>query len=261
MGNPSIGALIQKIKGIPDYDGLLESSFNGRGPTMETLGMAIASYERTLISANSAFDRWYYGKQEEALSNNAKRGFKLFVGKANCVTCHRIDEQYALFTDHDLHNTGIGYLESMYKEPDVQEVVVAPGVVINVDKDVIDAVSERKPNDLGLYEVTQNPHDRWKYKTPSLRNVALTAPYMHNGSLNTLREVVEFYNQGGVPNEVLDPLIRSLNLTTDEIDDVVAFLESLTGDNIDVLVADAFAAPVGDLTRTDPNWAHDRKNQ
>jgi cytochrome c peroxidase len=79
-----------------------------------------------------------------------------------------------------------------------------------------------------------------------LRNVALTAPYMHNGSISTLKEVVDFYNQGGISNENLDPLINPLNLNNAEIDDLTAFLESLTGDNIDELVADAFAAPVGD---------------
>jgi cytochrome c peroxidase len=101
-------------------------------------------------------------------------------------------------------------------------------------------------NDLGRYEITQNPDDRWKYKTPSLRNAALTQPYMHDGSISSLREVVEFYNSGGIANNNLDPLIQPLSLTSTEIDDLVAFLVSLTGDNIDILVADAVAAPVGD---------------
>jgi cytochrome c peroxidase len=105
--------------------------------------------------------------------------------------------------------------------------------------------------------VTQNPSDRWKYRTPGLRNVALTAPYMHNGSLGTLHEVVEFYNGGGVPNELQDPRIRPLGLSEREVDELVAFLESLTGNNVDVIVADAFAAPVGDITKADPHWAHD----
>lgn len=257
MANPSVGTVIEKIKRIPEYEGLFEDAFAGKGPSMETVGMAIASYERTLVSANSAFDRWYYGKEERALKDDAKRGFELFTGKADCGACHRIAQDHALFTDHRLHNTGIGYSQSMQKEPEIREVLVAPGVVLNVAKEVIESVSERKPNDLGLYEITQNPHDRWKYKTPSLRNVALTTPYMHNGSLGTLKEVVEFYNQGGISNQGLDPLIRPLGLTEQELDDLVAFLESLTGANIDVLVSDAFAAPVGDLTRADPNWAHE----
>jgi cytochrome c peroxidase len=137
-----------------------------------------------------------------------------------------------------------------------QKVTLAPGVVVEVPRDVIRSVSENAPNDLGLYEITQNPADRWKYRTPTLRNVALTAPYMHNGALQTLREVVEFYNRGGEPNEVLDPLIRPLSLQSAEIDDLVAFLESLTGANVAQLVADAFAAPVGDVGTDDPNWTH-----
>jgi cytochrome c peroxidase len=111
---------------------------------------------------------------------------------------------------------------------------------------VIAAAAELPPNDLGRYEVTENPEDRWKYRTPSLRNVALTAPYMHDGSLSSLREVVEFYNAGGIANELLDPALRPLGLSEEEIEDLVAFLRSLTGDNVDALVADAFAAPVGD---------------
>lgn len=118
---------------------------------------------------------------------------------------------------------------------------VAPGKSLSVT-----AVLPHQRNDLGRYEVTQDPADRWKYKTPSLRNVALTSPYMHDGSIRSLREVVEFYNNGGIVNENLDPLVRPLGLTAIEIDDLVAFLLSLTGDNIDVIVADAFAAPVGD---------------
>jgi len=99
--------------------------------------------------------------------------------------------------------------------------------------------------DLGRYEITSLPADRWRYRTPTLRNVALTAPYMHDGSLPSLRDVLLFYNQGGVPNEVLDPLISPLGLSDAEIDDLLAFLQSLTGGNVDALVSDAFAAPIG----------------
>jgi cytochrome c peroxidase len=123
---------------------------------------------------------------------------------------------------------------------------VSPGVFLDIDPTVTAAATERRPNDLGLYEITEQPQDRWKYRTPTLRNVALTAPYMHDGSMASLREVIEFYNAGGVPNEVLDPLIRPLGLSENEIADLVAFLESLTGGNVDELVEDAFAAPVGD---------------
>jgi len=101
-------------------------------------------------------------------------------------------------------------------------------------------------NDLGRYEVTGDPADRWKYRTPTLRNVALTAPYMHDGSLGSLQEVVAFYNAGGVVNPNLDPLLKPLVLSPAAQEDLVAFLMSLTGDNVDVIVADAFAAPVGD---------------
>ena len=127
-----------------------------------------------------------------------------------------------------------------------QRIQVAPGIYIEVDQNVIDSVSEPKANDLGRYEVTQNPTDRWKYKTPTLRNVSLTAPYMHNGSFASLKDVVEFYNRGGIANENLDPLIKPLNLNGQEKTDLTTFLNSLTGDNIAELVADAFAAPVGD---------------
>jgi cytochrome c peroxidase len=117
---------------------------------------------------------------------------------------------------------------------------------VSVPRNVINSVGEPPPSDLGRYEVTQVPDDRWRYKTPILRNIALTAPYMHNGAFGTLKEVVDFYNRGGVPNPLLDPLIRPLGLTDSEIRQIVAFLGSLTGDNVKTLVRDAFAAPIGD---------------
>ena len=258
MANPSIGYVINKIKGIKEYQGLFEAAFDGKGPTMETVGMALASYQRTLNSGNSRFDQWYYGKQQDALSEDEKAGFALFVGKGKCSACHLINEKYALFTDQLLHNTGHGYNVSMGIKPKTTRVQLAPGVFVNVDNEVIDSVRQTpKQNDVGLYTITQNPFDRWKFRTPILRNVALTAPYMHDGAFTNLRQIVEFYNQGGVPNELLSPLITPLNLTEQEIDQLVAFMGALTGDNIEMLVGDGFAAPIGDIRTQDPNWAHD----
>jgi cytochrome c peroxidase len=245
MGNPSVGQVIERIRSLPSYNTRFDQAFPGRGVTMETVGMALASYERVLVSANSAFDRWYYGSDQTAMTADQQAGFRLFTGKANCSSCHHVTQESALFTDMQMHNTGIGYRRSMMKPPADARVQIAPGKHITVRGDVVADASEPPPNDLGLYEITENPADRWKYRTPTLRNVALTAPYMHNGSIGTLEEVIAFYNGGGFENELLDPLIRPLNLTEEETDQLLLFLTALTGDNVDALVADAFAVPVG----------------
>ncbi|MEJ2621868.1 MAG: cytochrome c peroxidase [Candidatus Thiodiazotropha sp.] len=207
MANPSVGAVIKKIRRLPDYKNLFEQAFNGEPVNMQNVGKALASYERVLVSGNS------------------------------------------------MHNTGLGYRESMGIRPEKEKMLVAPGFYLEVSQDVLDDIGHKPPTDVGLYEITENPLDRWKYHTPSLRNVALTAPYMHNGSLSSLREVVEFYNQGGVENELLDPRIRPLDLNNDEVAYLVDFMLSLTGGNVDELVSDAFASPVGDLTQDDPHWS------
>ena len=138
------------------------------------------------------------------------------------------------------------------------KVQLAPGEYVEVDNEIINSVNQQKRNnDLGLYTITENPEHRWLFKTPSLRNVSLTAPYMHNGIFGTLDEVIDFYNGGGFSNELLSPMIKKLNLTKDEKNNLKYFLESLVGDNINILVADALSTPVGDLTIDDPNWANE----
>jgi cytochrome c peroxidase len=128
---------------------------------------------------------------------------------------------------------------------------IAPGTFIDIAPDAAEGAAETPPSDLGLYEITRNPDDRWKYRTPTLRNIALTAPYMHNGTFGDLEQVVRFYNAGGVPNPVLDPLIRPLGLSDEEIGQLVAFLRSLTGSNVAVVVADAHATPMGNIVDPD----------
>ena len=205
MANPSVGYLVAKVDGLADYRPGFQAAFGGR-PSIGRIGDAIASYERSLLSANSPFDRWRFGGEAEALTAAQKRGFALFTGKGDCSFCHRIDLRFALLTDNRFHNTGAGYIAAA---------------------------------DQGRFEVTGKPEDRRRFKTPSLRNIALTAPYMHDGLQKNLREVVEFYNQGGRPNPGLDPLIRPLGLGADEIADLIAFLEALTGDNVAELITDA----------------------
>ncbi len=246
MDGASADAVVRKVQALPDYDGLFEAAFGERGAAQETIGMALATYQRTLVSANSCFDRWRFGKDRDAVSAAAQRGFELFTGRAGCVHCHTIGTDDALFTDQEFHNTGVGYRQALAKPAARPLLQIAPGTSVTFAPDVVADASEPVPSDLGRYEITAQPGDRWKYKTPGLRNVALTAPYMHDGSLPTLRAVVDFYNGGGVANDGLDPAIRPLRLDTRARDDLVAFLESLTGDNVAALVADALAAPIGD---------------
>lgn len=245
MGNPSVGQVIEQLGSIAEYRARFARAFDGRPPSMETLGAALASYQRLLVSANSPFDRWYFGAVDDALNDEQKAGFGLFTGKAGCSACHLVNPEWALFTDNRMHNTGVGFRRSMSKPPATTRVQIAPGEHVTVRGDVVAAASERPPNDLGLYEITEDPADRWKYRTPTLRNVALTAPYMHDGSISTLEDVIDFYDRGGVDNELRDPLLRPLGLTGEEARQLMSFLRALTGDNVDVLVADAFAVPVG----------------
>jgi cytochrome c peroxidase len=253
MGNPSIASVVEKLRRLPDYAGLFENAFGG-GPDMETVGKALASYQRTLNCADSPFDRWYYGGVTAAVDETVKDGFSVFMGKGGCAGCHSVGPQHALFTDQELHNTGVGYRASMEQEPAEHPVRLAPGITLDVASALIRAVSETRPSDLGRYEITQDPDDRWRYKTPSLRNVALTPPYMHDGSIPTLAAVVDFYDRGGIRHALLDPSIKALALTGQEKHDLVAFLRSLTGSTCDALVADALAAPVGEGGPDDPLW-------
>jgi cytochrome c peroxidase len=246
MGNPSIGTVLAKLDSLDDYRGTFEAAFDGDGPSLENVGRAIASYERTLLAADSPFDRWHFGKDESAVGERVKRGFALFTGKAGCASCHAVEREHALFTDYGFYHTGIGYRAMLRRTAGTRRIDIGGGVIIDVDGDAVADASEVPPTDLGRYEITEDPADRWRYRTPSLRNVALTAPYMHDGSLATLDDVVAYYDAGGEPSELLDPRIRKLDLTDPEREDLVAFLGSLTGSNVSALVADALAAPVGE---------------
>jgi cytochrome c peroxidase len=244
MANPSMGWVLAKIGSIPDYDGLFEAAFGG-GPTTDRLGMAIASWERTVLAADSPFDRWRFGGEEDALDEQAKSGFELFTGKGHCDRCHAVRDDHALFTDGAFHDTGIGRPDPREDEESGVLVEVAPGRTAVFDRALIRSLSDPRPLDLGRFEVTLDPADRWRFKTPNLRNVALTAPYMHDGSLRTLEEVVRFYDRGGIPHQGLDPMIAPLGLTEEEVAALVAFLESLTSPGVAELQADARSVAVG----------------
>ncbi|HEX4945710.1 MAG TPA: cytochrome c peroxidase [Blastocatellia bacterium] len=193
---------VTKLNADQSYQEAFAKVF-GPGPiTMNKLQKAIASFERTLLSGNSPFDRYQFGGDQKALSEAAIRGLAIFTDKqrGNCSTCHTIGDKFALFTDNLFHNIGVG----------------------------LDPNGELK--DLGRYEQSKNEAERGAFRTPSLRHVAKTAPYMHDGSLKTLQEVVDFYVGGGSSNPNLDKEIKPLTLSAQERSDLVAFLESLTGE-------------------------------
>ena len=261
MAMPSIGFIIKKLKLIDGYIEIFEDAYPRKGISVETISDAIASYEMTLISGNSKFDQWFYGKDSNAISDDAKKGFEIFAGKGNCIACHTVNKDHALFIDNKFHNTGIGYVNSMGGENKngKKRVQLSPGNYVDVDVEIISSVNQQKlENDLGLYRVTENPNHRWLFRTPTLRNITETAPYMHDGSLHTLEEVVDFYDNGGHQNELLSPLIKKLNLTKKEKRQLIDFMKTLTGENLNLIVLDAISTPVGDLSSKDPSWGNEK---
>ena len=246
MANPSIGFLLDKIKRTEDYQNRFQRIYPNEGVSMRTVGAAIAAYEQTLNAGASEVDKLLFSPDDAPQDAKLQMGLSVFTGKGGCSGCHSIGEEVALFTDHNMHNTGIGYAKSMGTDAVFRQVLVAPGKTLEVHKDDVGPSELDSFNDLGLYEITEDPADRWKYRTPSLRNVAYTAPYMHDGSLKTLEEVVRFYDIGGVPNPELDPLIKPLNLSDAERQALVYFLEKLSSPHLELLVNDARSTPIGE---------------
>ncbi len=240
MGNDTREAVVARIAALPDYAGLFERAFPRRGLATETVATALADYQRTLVSGGSRFDRWFYGGESGALTAEEQRGFALFAGQAHCVSCHTFGRYDALFTDHSFHNTGVGWGRAQ-RQGEVA-VPLAPGVETRMSLQTVSDLFGAEPADQGRFEVTGHRADRFAYRTPSLRNVALTPPYMHDGSLPTLEAVVDFYERGGIENPGKDPLVYALQLDAADKRALVAFLRALTGANVEQLAAQARAA-------------------
>ncbi len=234
MANPSIGHVLQRIRDLADYQGRFERVFGGAGPSMDTVGAALAAFQTTLVAADSRFDRWRFGGQAAALSDEEKLGFGIFSGKGRCTVCHLVGEQHALLADARFHVTGAG----MAPPPGRTYVVpLAPGVQTVVTEADLAPYSPRVPPDLGRFEITFDPADRHAFKTPSLRNVAQSAPYMHDGSLATLDEVVDFYDKGGGDVAGKHEALAALKLDVHEKRALVAFLRSLDGSGLHAVSA------------------------
>jgi cytochrome c peroxidase len=241
MGNASKRDVVRRIAAIPRYRRMFRAQFPGKGITPGTIASALAAYERSLASGDSAFDRHRFADDLGALSESARRGLALFEGKAGCVACHRIEPDHAALTDHAFHNTGTATLARSRRTAGYA-VELAPGVYTHMTHAEVAAAFGETPVDRGREEVTRAEADRDRFKTPSLRNVALTAPYMHDGSIATLEDVVAYYDGGGANDPSQDPRVRPLGLDDGERRDLVSFLRSLTGSNVDSLARAARAA-------------------
>jgi cytochrome c peroxidase len=224
MGMKDHDALVKKLRGIKEYSESFEKVFGTREFTIDQIVRAVASFERTLITFNSPFDRFIAG-DKDAISESAKRGWKLFNEKARCNNCHGFVESYPFFTDNKFHNVGVGAknignkgFEELAKRAETE-------------KDIARLAHEKGASELGRFLVTKERKDIGAFKTPGLREIALTAPYMHDGSETTLEAVIDFYNKGGEHNRFLDGGIRPLDLSKEEIRDLVEFLKTLTSDD------------------------------
>jgi cytochrome c peroxidase len=227
MGNASHAEVVDRLRSISEYRAEFQSVF-GSEITIERMSQAIASYERTLLSGDSPLDRFLAGK-EDAISVEAKRGFAIFRGRGRCTRCHSFTEQQPFFTDFAYHNTGVAAMHPGFEGLARQAAAAAE---TDRAKAIIDNLSrEYGGQELGRILISYQLFDVGAYRTPGLRNVAVTAPYFHNGSAKTLAEVVKFYDGGGRHNLNIDEELHPLGLTEDERRDLAKFLESLTGRN------------------------------
>jgi len=242
MGLKDHQPILDIVRSDKDYVDAFAKVFGKSGPavTMKEVQQAIAAFERTVVAGDSPFDRFYFLGDDKALNAAQKRGFDVFLNKGRCQSCHVIEQTTALFTDNRFHNIGVGINGVQKDVPTLAtEFIKSKFTMEQVDARVL---TDAKSSELGRLAVTKSFDDIGSFKTPTLRptlrNVALTAPYMHDGSLKTLKEVVEHYNNGGVTkktdavNDFLSGGIRPLNLTPAEIKDLVSFLEALTSPEV-----------------------------
>jgi cytochrome c peroxidase len=227
MGQPSLDAVVTTIVGIEEYKQAFQKAF-GRPVNGPDLVRAIAAYERALPSFDSPFDHFIAG-DKNAIEAGAKRGWELFNTKARCNKCHALTEtrrDATNFTDNDFHNIGIGIIRhNVVALAAKAERDIASGNLEDVDRAAIGTGMSV----LGRFLITKKEADTASFKTPNLRNVLVTGPYFHDGSQETLWDVIDHYNKGdGLQNPWLDKDIQPLALTEAEIDDLVALLASLT---------------------------------
>jgi cytochrome c peroxidase len=227
MGASSLDAAVSQIAGDKDYATQFMQAF-GRGVNEQDMLRAIATYERTLVSFDSPFDHFIAGDQN-AISDSAKRGWGLFNGKGRCNLCHALEDNkidVEAMSDNDFHNIGVNIIQHRVVPLALQvEQQLASGHLQDIDR----AAIESDMSALGRFLITHKESDIASFKTPDIRNVMVTAPYFHDGSAKTLWDVMDHYNKGaGLQDPWLDTDIHPLALTEPEIDDLVAFMASLT---------------------------------
>lgn len=215
---------VERVKQVPEYVRLYREAFSG-APAYEGILQAIVAFERTVVSKNVPFDRYLKG-DKAALSAAALKGKALFEGKAGCIQCH----SGALLTDEQFHNVAVPKNPAFEKDPLRQITMRERMRKNNVPEEVVLGL-DRDP---GRYIDTKKDEDRGKFRTPTLRELVHTAPYMHNGAFFTLEEVVDFYDRGGDddPFGTKSDKVKPLKLTAQDKAALVAFLESLSGDPI-----------------------------
>jgi cytochrome c peroxidase len=227
MGHPNLDAAVAQIASVEEYQQAFRRVF-GRPPNAPDLLRAIASYERTQLSFDSPFDHFIAG-DNNAIDASAKRGWELFNTQARCNKCHALTEtqrDVTVFTDNDFHNIGIGIIRhNVVALAGQAEKLITSGDTAAIDR----AAIQHDMSVLGRFLITKQEKDTASFKTPDVRNVLVTGPYFHDGSQDTLWDVMDHYNKGdGLHNPWLDEDIQPLALTESDIDDLVAFLVSLT---------------------------------
>ncbi len=225
MGQASQDAVVAKVQALADYTSAFKSAF-GRAATYDDIATAIAAFERTQYSGNAPFDRFLAG-EPQAIGDAAKRGWALFQGKGRCSACHAFNSVSPLFSDQKFHNIGI----AAHKQNFSALARKALAILRTGDAEQLDELAlQTGYSELGRFLVTKNPADIGAFKSETLRNIGITGPYMHDGSLTTLWDVMDHYNKGGVANPFLDGGMERLGLSESEIDDMVAWMFTLTDD-------------------------------
>ena len=248
MGQKDPAVVIAALEKIPEYPAAFQKAF-GRAVTYDDLARAIAAYERTQAAFDAPFDRYLAG-DEKAMDPAARRGWTLFNGKGRCMSCHGFNGTQPLFTDNKFHNIGV----AAHKQDFVKMARQNLGLIEKGDVDAIDRMAlETDLSELGRFLVTKQPGDVGAFKTSGLRNIMVTGPYFHDGSAETLWDVMDHYNKGGVQNPFLDGGITRLGMTEPELDDMVAFMAALTSSRYAALGQKELARQRGLSRRSRPS--------